>query len=279
MISKNSYSEFTILGADGFIGSSLLSHLTKTGHTVYAPKRNDSEFLKLQHKNIIYCIGLTSDFRKRTLDTVNAHVCVLHNLLCNVEFESLTYLSSTRVYYGSTSTSENIALSVNPENLEDLYGISKLAGESLCHHSDRKNVKVARLSNIVGLRKDSDLFIDELLNEIVATKTLTLKSSLFSFKDYLWIEDAVRMIIALSISNEVGTYNIACGKNITNQTIINHLNQVFSFKLITSFDAKIIEFPTIDVSKFKSTFNYNPKQFVEFFPKFIYTFKQSRGIV
>ena len=37
----NSMAHFTVLGANGFIGSHLVRHLGSLGHTVFAPGRND----------------------------------------------------------------------------------------------------------------------------------------------------------------------------------------------------------------------------------------------
>jgi hypothetical protein len=78
--------------------------------------------------HVIYCIGLTADFRSRTFDTVEAHVCTLLDVLRRGEFESIVYLSSTRLYAGSDSTSEETSIRISPF---DVYNTSKLAGESL----------------------------------------------------------------------------------------------------------------------------------------------------
>jgi nucleoside-diphosphate-sugar epimerase len=278
MTSQLDLTDFTVLGAEGFIGSNLINHLSKDGSRIYAPKKNTSDFTNVQHGHIIYCIGLTSDFRRRPLDTMQAHVCILRELLERVEFKSLTYLSSTRVYHGSSSTKESDKLSMNPENIEDLYGISKLAGESLCHHSGRQNVKIVRLSNIVGYRKDSDLFIDQLLHEIVNHNTLTLKSSLLSRKDYLYIDDAVNAIASLALTNNTGCFNVAYGNNISNQTIIDQLNENFDFKLTIEKNAPVIDFPIINTEKIRKTIHFNPSPFSDYFSEFINCYKKRKGI-
>ncbi len=278
MTSQLDLTDFTVLGAEGFIGSNLINHLSKDGSRIYAPKKNTSDLMKVQHGHIIYCIGLTSDFRRRPLDTMQAHVCILRELLERVEFKSLTYLSSTRVYHGSSSTKESDKLSMNPENLEDLYGISKLAGESLCHHSGRQNVKIVRLSNIVGYRKDSDLFIDQLLHEIANHNTLTLKSSLLSRKDYLYIDDAVNAIASLALTNNTGCFNVAYGNNISNQTIIDQLNENFDFKLTIEKNAPVIDFPIINTEKIRKTIHFNPSPFSDYFSEFINCYKERKGI-
>src|SRR5688500_5975918 len=87
----------TVLGASGFIGSRLVSQLAATGAEYQAVGRNEAlPAGPLGH--VIYCIGLTADFRSRPLNTVEAHVCKLLEVLRKCDFESLLYLSSTRLY-------------------------------------------------------------------------------------------------------------------------------------------------------------------------------------
>jgi len=64
---------------------------------VICPTRDESlDGRDLGH--IIYCIGITADFRRRPHDTITAHVTKLQEVLTRTSFESLVYLSSTRVY-------------------------------------------------------------------------------------------------------------------------------------------------------------------------------------
>lgn len=269
---------FTILGAGGFIGSNLVRCLTLRGNQVYAPKSITSEVMTQRHGHLVYCIGLTSDFRRRPLDTMQAHVCILRELLEHATFESLTYLSSTRVYRGVSLAREDVTLSVNPGALEDLYGISKLAGESLCFHSGRQNVKVVRLSNIVGPRNDRDLFIDEMLSEITTQRKLTLNSSPGSNKDYLYIDDAVQAIIILAESGVSGCFNVASGINVSNQEIIEHLCANFDFDLSVAINAPTIEFPVISIDKIRGVYDFQPEEFSSYFPGFIHSYKRMKGI-
>ena len=55
---------------------------------------------------MIYAIGVTADFRTRPFETMEAHVSVLCEILRDARLDSLTYLSSTRLYGGAASTGE-----------------------------------------------------------------------------------------------------------------------------------------------------------------------------
>lgn len=269
---------FTVLGSRGFIGSHLVEWLCRQGHRVYAPDRIDAEVLARPHGHILYGIGLTADFRTRPLATMQAHVCLLRELLESAEFESLTYLSSTRVYQGAEATHEEAMLRVCPQRPDDLYALSKLAGEALCLHGGRQQVKVARLSNIVGLRKDRDLFIDQLLHDIVTHGALTLRSAPASSKDYLWIEDAVEAIAGLAQSPHSGCFNLASGENVSNQTLLDHLHAHFEFRHTFADAAPVLDFPPIDVQKIGAALSFRPQKFDDYFPQFIHLYKKSKGL-
>src|SRR5215204_2623584 len=98
---------FTILGASGFIGSRLAKRLGALGLEYQGVGRHDV-LPAASLGNVIYCIGLTADFRSRPFDTVEAHVCKLLHVLRNCEFDLLLYLSSTRLYNArDNSTTED----------------------------------------------------------------------------------------------------------------------------------------------------------------------------
>ena len=270
--------DYTVLGSKGFVGSNLVKYLTHKGYKIYSPNERNSNYSNIEHGHIIYCIGLTSDFRVRPLETMNAHVCILREILEKTKFKSITYLSSTRIYGKTQSTKEDTTLNFNPQNLDDLYGISKIAGESICYHSKRENVKILRLSNVVGIRKDSDLFIDQLLEEIIKYKTLTLKSPLESTKDYIYIDDVISIITAVSQSKINGCFNLASGRNTKNQEIINHLSKLLDFKLIIKNDQSLLKYKKINIDKLRNNFNYEPRQFFDYFPEYIKSYKILKGI-
>jgi len=121
----------TVLGASGFIGSHLVNSLRAEGIEHDAPARGDD--LTGRHLgHVVFCIGVTADFRSRPFDTVEAHVCRLLDVVKNCSFESLTYLSSTRVYRsGDGPAREGDHLVMDPQRIDDLYGLSKATGEAL----------------------------------------------------------------------------------------------------------------------------------------------------
>lgn len=266
----------TVLGAGGFIGQNLIRHFQAGGQTVHASTRGDETVFHRPLGHVIYAIGLTADFRSRPLDTVEAHVCVLRRLLAEADFNSLTYLSSTRVYAGADRTDELARLVVDPNDPSDLYNLSKLMGESLCLHSGRTSMKIARLSNIVGLRPDPDIFIDQLLEEGMRTGRVELRTSLSSRKDYLYIDDAVALIAAIATAPDSGIFNVASGEGTQNQAVVEALRLHMGFEVQVSPGAPVWDFKAIDVSKAAARFGLVAQPFDRFFTEFLSQYRQKR---
>jgi len=113
----------TVLGSSGFIGSHLVNKLRELNVSYYCPSREE-DLTKKNLGDVIYCIGLTADFRSRPFDTVTAHVCKLLTILQECRFDSLLYLSSTRLYmYESilTRAKEESGIITNSMRVSDLY--------------------------------------------------------------------------------------------------------------------------------------------------------------
>jgi len=247
---------FTVLGAGGFIGSQLAETLRNTG-AVYAPLRQDGsdildEVLKRDLGHVFYCIGLTANFRNRPFDTVEAHVCLLRRILEQARFESLTYLSSTRVYEGSATTHEASVLQVSPDNPGHLYNLSKLMGESLCLAGGRKT-KVVRLSNVFGGDVRQENFLAQLMQEAADTGRVRFLTAPESAKDYVSVADVVRWLPQIALHGTHSIYNVASGKNTSNAEIAILLER----KGITvSFaeNAPAWSFPIIDTHRLVQEF-------------------------
>lgn len=265
----------TVLGGRGFIGSHLVRFFQGRGQACFAPEKGDESIYTSPLGHVIYAIGLTADFRTRPLATVDAHVCLLRRLIEYGNFESLTYLSSTRVYAGATTTAETARLQVNPNEPGDLYNLSKLMGESLCLHCGHPGMKVVRLSNIVGLRPDPDIFIDQLLAEGCRTGKVVFRTALTSKKDYLYIDDAVELVARVAQEAESGIYNAASGEGVTNGEIAKALVSKMGFDIDVAAGAPVWDFTAIDIAKVKARFGFAPRAFSDYFPEFLERYRRS----
>lgn len=257
---------FTVLG-QGFIGSHLLSFLRQQGYDCIAPSRAELDQLRGRHLgHVIYCIGVTADFRSRPLDTVRAHVCRLLEILGSTDFDSLLYLSSTRVY-GSVSEgreTEN-AFRIDPASSSDLYNLSKLMGESLCLSVERQSVRVARLSNVYGADWTSDNFLSSVIRSAVDHGSVVFRSAPDSAKDYIAVEDAVRLLTGISLRGGERLYNIASGKPVTNAQLAEKL-QGWGSEVAFDDGAPLVTFPIIDTTRVREEFAFTPRSVLDDLP-------------
>lgn len=260
---------FTVLGAGGFIGGALAASLRKNGVECFAPARGDGAIFSRPLGHVIYAIGLTADFRRRPIDTARAHVSVLADIMEKAEFDSLTYLSSTRVYAGGDTASPDARLSVHPADPSDLYNITKLAGESLCLNGGRGNTRVARLSNVVGVAQTaSENFIDDIVREALRGR-LVMRSAPESSKDYITLDDVVNLLPTIAANGTQSIYNLAAGRNIRNDEWTARLARDTGCEVVYEKDAPAWVFPEIDISGTCGEFGFSPGSALDILPTLI----------
>lgn len=241
---------FTVLGAAGYIGSRLVARLRADGHAVWAPARGDDQLLRRPLGHVLYGAGLTGDFRTRPFDTMQAHVALLAQVLQQAHFDSLLYFSSTRVYMGAAATHEDAPLVVRPGDSSQLYNLSKLAGEALCHASGRAGVRVARLSNIVG--PDMDAASGNLVAELEQQARqghMVLRSDPRSAKDYLHVDDVIEWLPRIALSGRAAVYNVASGVQISHAQWLQWLGERYGATCEVVADVPLQSFAPIDVRR------------------------------
>jgi len=215
--------KYTVVGGRGYIGRHLCSRIRSLGDECFVPERDDKDLFRVHLGVVYYCAGLTADFREYPIETIDAHVVFLKEILAYAKFDKLIYLSSTRVYSGVELASEGVGVMVNSGYDDHLYNISKLMGESLVLSYSSKSV-VARLSNVIGYDMGKTNFIGSLIYEARSNNRVTFRTSRSSEKDYIWIDDVVASLLLLGKNTLYNLYNIASGKNITNLELSNIFN-------------------------------------------------------
>ena len=252
--------KFTIFGGSGFIGSAIASYLRDKSYEVCLPSKSDSfNCLRSKLGHVIYCIGLTGNFRVRPFETVEAHVCMLANLLKASDFNSWLYLSSTRVYSGlDYIAKETTRLPVFPDS-DGIYEISKLLGESLCLSLKNEKIRVARLSNVYGEGQSTNTFLGSIIDDVKNRKTLTINESPDSRKDYISIEDVVDILVKIAIGGKDRLYNVAAGVPIRHSDIAKVIEEVSHVPVSFKNGAEKRVFPNIDISKIKQEFGFSPR--------------------
>ncbi len=254
--------KFTVFGSSGFIGSHLNASLVAEGAECYTPYRDDPAIYGQNLGHVIYCIGLTADFRERPFDTVRAHVFRLLNLLENCSFDSFLYLSSTRLYLKGNQGDEMADVRVNSNDPDDLYNLSKLMGESLCFSSERPGVRVARLSNVFGKKDGSTDFLSSVIRDAVERGKVILSSSMASEKDYVSIADVVALLPKISAFGQYRLYNVASGKNTSNRSLMSEIKKQTGCRVTMADHTKVSRFPEISINRVKAEFGFSPEPLI-----------------
>ena len=218
----------------------------------------DLEDQELGH--VIYAIGLTGDFRTRPFDTIESHVGLVSRLLQRGRFTSFLYLSTTRVYLHasrSVAAKEDAAVFLRAD-ADSLYDLSKLLGESLCLTIPSPMVRIARLSNVYGLGMNSTTFLGSILDELTTAKSITIHESIDSGKDYIAIDDVVKLIEAIALKGKARVYNLASGRIVTHKALFKKIHQISSTNISYGDNAPTRLFPEIDISRCRLEFNFKP---------------------
>lgn len=217
---------FTVLGATGYVGSALVRHLQAAGEPCFAPARQDPVLFQRPLGHVIYCIGMTADYGVRPLETVEAHVGILRDLLARASFDSVLYLSSTRLYDSRLRASGNLVcretddLVLNPRESRHIYDLSKAMGESLCLQASGGRGRAVRLSCVYGGDLGRDNFLHATIRRALETTTLELATSPDTARDYVHVDDVVRLLPEIARRGRHGLYNLASGTNVANRELI-----------------------------------------------------------
>ena len=257
----------TVLGASGFIGSNLIRHLQQNGIEHQAPGRHE-RLAGRELGHVIYCIGLTGDFRDRPLDAVEAHVSKLLETIRNAKFDSILYLSSIRVYRGSAGIArEADELRFNPADFEDIYTLSKATGEAVVLALGSRG-RVARISNVYGLDDDKS-FLGSIIHDALDEGAITLRSSLESERDYISVDALAPLLVRIATSGRQQIYNVAGGENLTNAEVTAAISALTGCSVSVIAGAPTTGFAHIDCSRVRDEFGFAPPRLLDDLPRLI----------
>ena len=274
----------TLIGGHGFIGRHLLARLTREGWACWVPLRDDPQLWQRELGHVFYCAGLTADYAQRPFDTVEAHASLLNRVLRDARFESLVYLSSTRLYDGLEESpgegdlTEDRSLHLSPDNPRHLYDLSKALGESLCRVAGQGRARVARLACVWSEGDDAEGFLPELLRRVrelrtadgagpaptpTPTQIVRVDSSPHFARDYVHIDDVLDALVALATSSGFGIYNVAGGCNVGNAALFERIGAAGGCEVVAGHDRTAPAPPRISIQRMTDAFDWRPADTLE----------------
>ena len=247
----------TVLGASGFIGGRLVQHLTTRGIQHQAVPR-DSPLPVGSLGTVIYAIGVTSDFACRARDAMEAHVGRLVDLAAADRFDRLVYLSSARVYgWGDALAREDEALIFSPADPDQLYNVSKAAGEALTLSLGSRG-QVIRLAHVYSADQRKGLLPD-LIDAMRATGRATLREHPSSLRDFVHVDDMVTLISRIAIEGRHRIYNAGSGHRVALGETANALAAAGGWAVDIVQDAPLRHFRPLDVSRIRNEFGFSTR--------------------
>jgi nucleoside-diphosphate-sugar epimerase len=238
----------TLIGGAGFIGGALAARLRSAGVQVDTPAR-DADLRGKQLGTLLYCAGVTGDFRSRPGDTIEAHVTRLSDLLHGADVERVVYLSSARMYRYADSTAEDAVLRIAPGDPDQLYDLSKVLGEAIC--AVHPNAVAARLSHVFGNEPDSPNFLSAMVRAAVGNGVIRLSSAAASTRDYVGVHDVVDVLDWLRGAPVTGLLNIASGTTVRHADLVAEISRLTGAALEVEPDAPMVLHPAVDISRLR----------------------------
>jgi nucleoside-diphosphate-sugar epimerase len=188
---------------------------------------------------------------------MDAHVTRVVKLLESAQFESFLYLSSTRVYLRARHGQEDELIPVDPSDPEDLYAISKLAGEAACLRCANPRVRVARLSNVYGVVPDGETFLPSVIRSAIVDKRVTLAIDESCAKDFVAITDVVGALPRIALEGMHRLYNVASGRNYLVGDLVREVCRIADADFVPT-GGPLITFPSISVERIRSDLDFRP---------------------
>ena len=246
---------YTIFGSSGFIGSELKNYFIKNKISYFAAPKKKILFKK-NLGNIIYCVG-SDDWKTNVHKGFHSNLGHLQNILCNNKYKSFIFLSSTRIYLKSENgTSENSLIKLSSLENNDYYNLLKLTSESLCLSLNNKNIKIIRLSNVLGRNFNSPLVLPTFIKSAITNSKINLFVNKNSTKDYILIDDVIKLILKINKFGKYNLYNVASSKNVRLIDIAKIIKDKTNCSIVLKNQKKIVKEPKINISRIKKEFNY-----------------------
>jgi UDP-glucuronate decarboxylase len=166
---------------------------------------------------IFHCAGYgqPKKFLRDQLATISLNTSVLIKLIgCLEKQGKIIYLSSSEVYSGFDGEfpSENDIGNTTPEDFRACYIEGKRCGEAIINtlkNSSKSGVSIRlALAYGPGTKKDDDRVLNQFIKSSIISKNITLLDEGKLIRRYLFINDAIDMIINIASKGEHQVYNV-----------------------------------------------------------------------
>jgi UDP-glucose 4-epimerase len=267
--------DYTVTIFDNFSNSTKesISHFIQMGVNVIEGDIINSLDIQDASKNHDIVIHLAakisvSESIDNPSETFQVNVDGTKNVLASCEKNHVKKLiaASSAAVYGEGNQDVNLTEETKMNPISP-YGESKVMMEEIIRQwksSYNFNYVILRFFNIYGIGQSSEYagVITKCLEKIKQKKPIEIFGDGLQTRDFVAIEDVINAIYNAMQSSNSGTYNIASGKTITINELVNKMILLSRKKLeIKHIRAKKgeIRFSHADISKAKKEIGFSPK--------------------
>lgn len=225
--------------------------------------------------------GQPKKFLADPLKTFFLNTSLLKNLILSLKKGgTFLFLSSSEIYFGlKYNTKEDRIGNINPNMDRAAYIFSKLSGETFLNIINKKyalNTKSVRLCLAFGPgnKKDDNRVVYELIKKGLITGKISLRDNGTAMRSYIYILDAVKMIVNIMFFGKKNTYNVGGEKLISikklGMSISNILRCSFEMPKNKIKNISAPELAFVDTELYKKEFGaVNYKNFINSLKKTI----------
>ena len=148
-----------------------------------------------------------------------------------------------------------------------VFDVSKLLGECISLSFNNPRIRIVRPSNIYGKGMNPRTFLGSILKDLKEKGAVTIGESPESSKDYISIDDAVKLFEKIALGGKERLYNVASGTVTTHRQIADRLQKSGTIKFADNGPTRI--FPHIDTSRVASEFGLTCRSLLDDLPGLI----------
>lgn len=219
--------------------------------------QNDISKNKLQAFKNYDCIifsagyGQPSKFLNNPIETINLNTTILNNFIRKLNPKGkFLYMSSSEIYNKNINknlTENDIGLT-NADDPRASYIEAKRCGEVIVntykkvHNIDAKSIRLC-LAYGPGSKKNDGRVLYQFINRSIKNKNLEIQDSGLAKRKYIYILDAIKMMLNITIFGKETTYNIAGQESVTIKSLAKKIADIFNIKLLIKNNDSLLGSP------------------------------------
>lgn len=290
--------DILILGATGIVGQYFLAFFFNILKGNYAPKsvtfvckNKIPEYLKFLKKNkkfrlikdnlaniknnkykkydcIIYSPGYAqpSMFLKNSLETIKINTSSLNEFILKLKKGGkFLYVSSSELYNKNDKNKleENDIGNTNTDDPRACYIESKRCGEAIANIYNKKfnmDIKIARLSLTYGpgAKKNDGRVLFEFIQRSILNKKIFVNDSGTAIRRYIYILDAIDIMLQIMLHGKNVTYNVAGTEKITIRQLAKKIGKITKCQVSLRKNKSLAGSPKniwVSMKRYKNEFN------------------------